>query len=212
METQVLKIFLALVVLVNPFACLPLFIDITKNATPNQTRKTALTSAVTLFITVVIFTLLGETLLKVLGISIGSFRVGGGILIFMIAIGMMNGGSNIAKPHVNNSQELNGAAFQGPASAVVPLTIPMVIGPGGISTIIIYAATGQSLRTNVAIIVAGLIISVITYLSFVTAKRLSQFMGETGLNVLNRVMGMMIAAVAVEIIVAGLRSLFPQLA
>ena len=102
-------------------------------------------------------------------------------------------------------------AFQGAASAVVPLTIPMVIGPGGISTVIIYAASGHSYFNMLAIITAGLIISIITYLSFMAAGQVSRFLGDTGLNVLNRIMGMLLAAVAVEIFVGGLKSVFPQL-
>ena len=125
MESQVLKIFLALVVLVNPFAALSLFIDITKDANRQQTRKVALISAITVFVTIAIFSLAGEPILKVLGISLGSFRIAGGILVLIIAIGMMNGAGNVAKPHVGKSGDLNGVAFQGAASAVVPLTIPM---------------------------------------------------------------------------------------
>lgn len=211
MESQVLKIFLALVVLVNPFAALSLFIDITKDANRQQTRKVALISAITVFVTIAIFSLAGEPILKVLGISLGSFRIAGGILVLIIAIGMMNGAGNVAKPHVGKSGDLNGVAFQGAASAVVPLTIPMVIGPGGISTVIIYAASGHSYFNMLAIITAGLIISIVTYLSFMAAGQVSRFLGDTGLNVLNRIMGMLLAAVAVEIFVGGLKSVFPQL-
>ena len=81
MESQVLKIFLALVVLVNPFAALSLFIDITKDANRQQTRRVALISAITVFVTIAIFSLAGEPILKVLGISLGSFRIAGGILV-----------------------------------------------------------------------------------------------------------------------------------
>lgn len=210
LDIPVLKIFLALVVLVNPFSALSLFIDITKGATRQQARKVASISAITLFVTVTIFAIAGEMILKILGISLGSFRVAGGLLVLLIAIGMMNGSGNIAKPN-NNSEDIKGKVFTGTASAVVPLTIPMIIGPGGISTVIIYAASGNSYGTTIAIILAGLLISVISYISFMTAGQVSRFLGETGLNVLNRVMGMLLAAVAVEIIVAGLRSIFPQL-
>lgn len=213
METQVLTIFLALIVLVNPFAALSLFIDITKNATREQTRKVAMISSVTLFITVAIFAVAGEAILKVLGISLGSFRVAGGLLVLLIAIGMMNGSGNVAKPSATNSNELKNTSFTGAASAVVPLTIPMIIGPGGISTVIIYAASGHhaGYGNMVAIMVAGLLISIITYLSFMAAGQVNRFLGETGLSVLNRVMGMLLAAVGVEIIVAGLKSVFPHL-
>lgn len=215
MDGQVLKIFLALIVLVNPFSALPIFVSITEGATSQQTRKVALISAVTVLITVIIFAVAGELILKILGISLGSFRVAGGLLVLLIAIGMMNGSGNIAKPS-GNSNEIKPGAFMGTSAAIVPLTIPMIIGPGGISTVIIYAAqgqhAGQGYKTTLAIITAGLLISVITFLSFSAARRVSRFLGDTGLNVLNRVMGMLLAALAVEIIVAGMRTLFPQLA
>ena len=211
METQILKIFLALIVLVNPFAALSLFIDITKNATRSQERKVAVISAATVFITIAAFTIAGEPILKVLGISLGSFRIAGGLLVVLIAIGMMNGSGNIAKPQVGTANDLKGATFHGAASAVVPLTIPMVIGPGGISTVIIYAASGHSYINTMAILAAGFIISIVTYLSFMAAGQVSRFLGETGLNVLNRIMGMLLAAVGVEILVSGIRSIFPQL-
>ncbi|OBX80167.1 MarC family protein [Moraxella atlantae] len=214
MDGQVLKIFFALIVLVNPISALPMFISITEGATSEQARKVALISAATVLITVMIFAVAGELILKVFGISLGSFRVAGGLLVLLIAIGMMNGAGNIAKPS-EDSDELSPKAFMGTSAAIVPLTIPMIIGPGGISTVIIYAAqgqqTGQGYKATLAIITAGLLISVFTFLSFSAARQVSRFLGDTGINVLNRVMGMLLAALAVEIIVAGLRTLFPQL-
>ena len=185
--------------------------DITKGGTREQVRKVATISAISVFITVAVFTIAGEAILRILGISLGSFRVAGGLLVLLIAIGMMNGSGNIAKPNVDSSDEVNGTVFKGTTMAVVPLTIPMVIGPGGISTVIIYSASGVGWGNKIALLVAGVLISLIIYGSFMGAGKVSRFLGETGLNVLNRVMGMLLAAVAVEIIIAGLRSLFPQL-
>lgn len=210
-KIPLIQVFLALVVLVNPSSSLSLFLDITKGATKEQAKKVALISAITVLVAIAIFTFAGETILNLLGISLGSFRVAGGLLVLLIAIGMMNGSGNIAKPNVDSSDEVKGSAFQGTKMAVVPLTIPMVIGPGGISTVIIYAASGQGWGNTIALLGAGFIISLIIYGSFCMAGRLSRFLGETGLNVLNRVMGMLLSAVAVEIIVAGLRTLFPNM-
>lgn len=211
-QIPIFKIFLALVVLVNPSSSLALFLDITKGGTREQVRKVALIASLTVFISIAIFTIAGQAILQMLGISLGSFRVAGGLLVLLIAIGMMNGAGNIAKPNVDNADDVQGLAFQGTKMAVVPLSIPMIIGPGGISTVIIYAASGNGWGNKIALLVAGFIIGVILYGTFMAAGRVSKFLGETGLNVLNRVMGMLLAAVAVEIIVAGLRSLFPQLA
>lgn len=212
METQIIKIFLALVVLVNPFAAISLFLDITRHGTLKQKRKVAGISALTVFLTIAIFSVAGEAILKVLGISVGSFRVAGGILVFLIAISMMNGSGNPAKPHTQKQDEVSGEVFNGVASAVVPLTIPMVIGPGGISTVIIYTVSAHSYTGSLMIMLAGLIISLITYSGFMMAEKIGHHLGETGLNIMNRIMGMLLAAVSIEIIVAGLRSIFPQLA
>lgn len=214
METQVLKIFLAFVVLINPFAVLSLFLDITRHATMEQRRTVALISSLTVFIAIGFFTLAGQSVLQVLGITLGSFRVAGGLLVLLIAISMVNGAGNPAKapnPNTANALAHEPKVFNGAAMAVVPLSIPMIIGPGGISTVIIYAADAKGAKGLFAIIAAGLIISIANYLILMGANKVSKFLGDTGLNILNRIMGMLLAAVAVEIIVAGLKEIFPKL-
>lgn len=92
MDTELIKIILAFVVLINPFSALGLFLNLTKGYPAKDRQKVAQIACVTVFIGIVFFTILGESLLKVLGISVGSFQVAGGILVFLIAINMMNGG------------------------------------------------------------------------------------------------------------------------
>lgn len=210
MESEITKIFLAFVVLINPFAVLTLFLDITRHATMQERRTVALISSLTVFLAIGFFTVAGQGVLHVLGISLGSFRIAGGLLVLLIAISMVNGGGNPAKtpaqlPHPNEPK-----AFTGAAMAVVPLSIPMIIG-AGISTVIIYAADAKGAKGLFAIIAAGLIISIANYLILMGANKVSKFLGDTGLNILNRIMGMLLAAVAVEIIVAGLKEIFPKL-
>lgn len=211
METQVIKIFLAFVVLINPFAALTLFLDITRTATMQERRTVALISSLTVFIAIGFFTFAGQSVLQVLGITLGSFRVAGGILVLLIAISMVNGGGNPAKSPAQLPQHHEPTAFNGVAMAVVPLSIPMTIGPGGISTVIIYAADARGAKGLFAIIAAGLIISIANYLILMGANKVSKFLGDTGLNILNRIMGMLLAAVAIEIIVAGLKEIFPKM-
>lgn len=210
METQIFKIFLAFVVLINPFAVLSLFLDITRTATTEQKRTVALISSLTVFLAISFFTLAGQSVLHVLGISLGSFRVAGGLLVLLIAIAMVNGSGNPAKSpaQLPNAEPHH---FNGVAMAVVPLSIPMIIGPGGISTVIIYAADANGVKGLIAIILAGLIISIANYLILMGAGKVSKFLGDTGLNILNRIMGMLLCAVAIEIIVAGLKEIFPKL-
>ena len=207
MDTELIKIILAFVVLINPFSALSLFLNITNGYQDKDRQKVAQIACITVFITTAFFTLFGESLLKVLGISVGSFQVAGGILVFLIAINMMNGGGNPVKPNANEVEVSSSLT----ASAIVPLAIPMLIGPGGISTVIIYSSQVKGVFAVGMILSAGLCISLFCYVSLMMAGRISRFLGETGLNILSRIMGMLLAAVAIEILVNGLRTLFPQL-
>ena len=211
-NTEIIKIILAFLVLINPFSALTLFLDLTRGYSMMNRRKVARIACLTIFITISFFTVVGETLLKALGISIGSFQLAGGILVFLIALNMMNGEGNPVKPDqenfdVDHVQDAPPTA----AAAVVPLAIPMMIGPGGISTVIIYSSQVSGVLQMSAILIAGLLISIFCYLALMAAGRISRLLGDTGLNIMSRIMGMLLAAVSIEIIVNALRSLFPVL-
>lgn len=213
---EISKLILAFMVLINPFGALSIYLDITRNHSTKERRKIAQVAALTVFIAIGVFALSGGFLLKLLGISVGSFQVGGGILVLLIAISMMSGNDNPAKPDVGTGEEheitLTAKPTNAMAVAVVPIAIPMMIGPGGISTVIIYASAAKGYQDIFSIIIAGLVISLMCYLILMASAKISKWMGDTGLTILNRIMGMLLAAVSVEIIVAGLKSIFPQLA
>ncbi|WP_432481887.1 MarC family protein [Moraxella sp. ZY200743] len=214
MEIDIVKITLAFVVLINPLGALMLFLHFTNGHSDNAKKKVARTACLTVFITISFFVLLGELLLQVLGISLGSFRMAGGLLLLLIALNMMSAGNNPAKPQekdvddeISERSQVGGLA----SVAVVPIAIPMMIGPGGISTVIIYAAEYNSLAGILMILASGLAISLFCYACLMGAGRISKVLGNTGLNVINRVMGIILAALSIEIMVNGLRTLFPQL-
>lgn len=205
------KLIVAFLVLINPFSALSLYLDLTNGHSTKERRKVARTAAVAVFAVIAVFALIGGALLKVLGISVGSFQVGGGILVLLIAISMMNGNDNPAKQNLGAQPE-TGPARNAGAIAVVPIAIPITIGPGGISTVIIYASAAKTYGDIALIIAAGLVVSAICYAILIVAGKVSRRLGTTGLTILNRIMGMMLAAVSVEIIVSGLKTIFPQLA
>ena len=199
-------------VLINPFSALTLFLDLTRGYSMRNRRKVARVACLTIFITISFYTVAGESLLKALGISIGSFQLAGGILVFLISLNMMNGEGNPVKPDQENFDvDHVQDALPTMASAVVPIAIPMMIGPGGISTVIIYSSQVSGILQVSAIIIAGLFISLFCYLALMAAGRISRLLGDTGLNIMSRIMGMLLAAVSIEIIVSGLRTLFPAL-
>ncbi|AZQ87717.1 MarC family protein [Moraxella catarrhalis] len=214
MEVEIIKIILAFIVLINPSAALAMFVNFTHGYSYEDKRRVARIASATVFIAIAFFSLFGEIMLRGLGISLGSFRVAGGILLFLIALGMMNDGNNPVKPN-EDELELSQPKAKDPSSltgiAVVPLAIPMMVGPGGISTVIIYSSQVSGIVGMSLIIVAGLCISILCYLSLMAAGQISKLLGDTGLNIINRIMGIILAAVAIEIVVAGLRTIFPNL-
>ncbi len=202
MSFEIVKILIAFSVLINPFAAIATFLEHTHHDSPASKRAVAFIVGVTIFITIVFFTLLGDLLLQFMGISISSFRIAGGVLLFLIAINMMNGSGNPNKP---DADDISPEVSHGKAAAVVPISIPMIMGPGGISTVIIYSADTQNYMQTLSIITAGLAIAIFNFLILTVASKVSRLLGQTGIDILSRVMGLLVAAVSVEIILAGLR-------
>lgn len=208
MELEVSKIFMALLVLINPLSAIPIFISLTPHSSQVERKKIAKLTSLTIAIVVCLFALVGEGLLRFLGISIGSFQVAGGLLVLMIALAMMN-----AQPTPTKTTDEERSEAESKANiAVVPLAIPLMSGPGAISTVIIYATTAHSWVDVVKIIVSGLMVAVVCYVALAMATPISRVLGKTGINIVNRVMGMLLAALSVEIMVDGLFRLFPHLA
>ena len=162
------KLLVALLVLINPFSALSIYLDLTQDHSTKEKRRIARTAALAVFIVIVVFALSGGILLKVLGISVGSFQVGGGILVLLIAISLMNGNDNPAKPKIDPNSEEHHHAQQvrrnEKAIAVVPIAIPITIGPGGISTVIIYSSAAKNYSDIALIIISGFLVSLICYL------------------------------------------------
>lgn len=202
-----IKILIALLVLVNPLTAVPMFLSLTSDNTRQERFQIARTATIAIFLAIVFFALFGNNLLKILGISIGAFQVGGGILVLLIAIAMMNAQEHPTKTKAEEHLEAETKA----SIAVVPLAIPLLIGPGSISTVIIYASSASSWWAIAQIIIAGGIVALLCLMAMLSADKISGFLGQTGINIINRVMGMLLAALSIEIIVAGIKALFPDL-
>jgi multiple antibiotic resistance protein len=207
MELEVSKIFMALLVLINPLSAIPIFISLTPHSSQPERKRIAKLAALTIAIVVCLFALVGEKLLHFLGISIGSFQVAGGLLVLMIALAMMN-----AQPSATKTTDEEQSEAESKANiAVVPLAIPLMTGPGSISTVIIYATTAHSWVEVANIMVSGILVAIVCYFALTMATPISRVLGKTGINIVNRVMGMLLAALSVEIMVDGLYRLFPHL-
>lgn len=204
---EYLKVLVGLLAIVNPFGAIPVFISLTEGAEHTRVRAAGVASASMAIILLVVLAL-GEAVLSFFGISIGSFRVGGGILVLLIAISMLNATPSPTKQTQDEAEE--SAARD--SIAVVPLSIPLLAGPGTMSTVIVYGHRATSLLHHLALAAIVIVLALVVYAALRAAPALSERLGKTGINIVTRIMGLILAAIAVEFIASGLRTLFPALA
>jgi multiple antibiotic resistance protein len=201
------KIGIALFAIVNPIGSVPIFISTTHGWSATERARTAKTAAFIVFLVLVVSALLGDRILGFFSISIGSFQVGGGILLLLIAISMLHAKQSYASQTPEEAQ----ITTEREAIAIVPLSIPLLAGPGAISSMIIAAEQSGSFwgHISLALPIAAvcLLIWVILRLSTAIAKKL----GTLGINIVTRLMGLILAAMAVEFIAHGIARLFPKL-
>lgn len=205
--TEYAKICLALLVIVNPVGAVPLFASMTAGNSEREKKQIARVASTSVGLVLIIAAVAGQSLLGLFGISMASFKVGGAILILLLAISMMHGTQSTEKQTPDEARE----AEYKESIAVVPLAIPLLSGPGAISTIIIYANARGSMGHLAAMIACGLLVAVVTWIALRVATPVSAWLGKTGVNIATRLMGLLLAAVAVEIFASGIVVLLPGL-
>jgi len=205
------KPLVTLLAIVNPLAIVPFFIHYTQGFTREQRLRTIWISSLSAFAVIAISALLGLQILAFFGISLASFQVGGGMLLLTSALAMLNAQPAEAK---SNAEEMQSAAERSAARAsiaVVPLTIPLLTGPATMSTVVIYADKARDLLQLGMLVGYGVVIALATALCFALAEPIARVLGKTGINVMTRLMGLILAALAVEVMSDGLMKLFPAL-
>jgi multiple antibiotic resistance protein len=204
------KPLVALLAIVKPIGVVPFFIHFTQSFTREQRQRTIRISAFTAFAVIAVSALAGVKIIEFFGISIASFQVGGGTLLLISSLAMLNAQPAETKPaDVTEGDEKVDA---GASIAVVPLTIPLLTGPATISTMVIYAEKTRHWWEQAALVGYGVVIGVVTFVVFSASGRIAKVLGRTGINVMTRLMGLILAAMAVELLTDGLVKLFPVLA
>ncbi len=205
------KPLITLLAIVNPPAIIPFFIYYTQGFSSAQRRHTVVVAAITAFLVIATCALLGIRILEFFGISLASFQVGGGMLLLISALNMLNAKPAEAKPSSNEMEAGAEKAAMGNSIAVVPLTIPLLTGPATMSTVVIYADRAHNALELATLVGYGVVIALVTAVSFALAHPIARVLGQTGINVLTRLMGLILAALAVEVMAEGLGKLFPIL-
>ena len=206
-----LKPLVTLLAIVNPLAIVPFFIHYTQDFGRRQRQRTIWVSSFSAFVVIATCALLGLQILDFFSISLASFQVGGGMLLLTSSLSMLNAQPAEAK---STPTELNDAAARsavGASIAVVPLTIPLLTGPATMSTVVIYADKAHNFLQLLTLVGYGLVIGLVSAFCFALAEPISRFLGKTGINIMTRLMGLILAALSVELMADGLRKLFPVL-
>ncbi len=206
MDTKALVTLLAIV---NPLACIPFFIHYTQGFSREQRKRTILVASFSVFVVIGLSALLGLKLLEFFGITLASFQVGGGMLLLTSSLAMLNAQPAEAKSAQADMDEAEMAART--SIAVVPLTIPLLTGPATMSTVVIYAEKAKSFLQLGTLVGYGIVIALATFACLSLAQPIARVLGKTGINVMTRLMGLILAALAVEVMADGLVKLFPAL-
>lgn len=204
--TDYLKIFIALLAVVDPLAAMP--IVVTMAARDNAIELKSIAKTVVLSVSIVLLLALyaGQQVLVFFGISVNSFRVSGGILLMLMSLSMLQGK---VSETVRNQEEANEETNQ---TAIVPLSIPLLAGPGAISTVILYAQKGNGIHHYLMISLDIIAVTTILWCVLRATPWLTRRLSRTGINIVIRLMGLILLALAVEFIAGGLKGLFPKLA
>jgi multiple antibiotic resistance protein len=205
------KALVTLLAIVNPLAIVPFFIHYTQGLSSAQRQHTVLISSFTCFMVIAVSALAGLHILAFFGISLASFQVGGGMLLLTSALNMLNAQPAEAKTTSHELEDGAEKAAMGASIAVVPLTIPLLTGPATMSTVVIYAEKAKTLLQLGTLVGYGVVIALATAVCFSMAEPIARVLGKTGINVMTRLMGLILAALAVEVMSDGLTKLFPAL-
>ena len=205
------KPLVTLLAIVNPLAIVPFFIHYTQGFSNEQRRRTVWVASFSAFVVIATSALLGLQILEFFSISLASFQVGGGLLLLISAMNMLNAQPAEAKPLTNEMEDGAAKAARGASIAVVPLTIPLLTGPATMSTVVIFAEKAQTALQLAMLVGYGVVIALFTAIAFSLADPISRLLGKTGINVMTRLMGLILAALAVEVMAGGLGKLFPIL-
>jgi len=198
---ELLLIFTSVFFIVDPFAVIPTFLAMTARDTPPQRRVLARRGAWTCAITLILFALDGSLIFKLFGITIGAFKIAGGVLIGLNALDMVQARRSQQRETAVETAE----GIQKDDIGIMPLGVPMLAGPGAISTVMVLALGAKSVAATVTIYVSIVMTAVLTYFVLSTASVVEKRLGQTGMRILTRLMGLVLCAIAIQFIIDGIK-------
>jgi multiple antibiotic resistance protein len=199
-----LAAFSAIFSVVDPLGAVPVYLAMTANDTKEHRRRTALRAAMSVFVILAVFAASGVFILKFFGISLGSFRIAGGVLLFLLAVDMVRAQPSRQRTTPEEQKE----GVDKPDVSLFPLAFPILSGPGAVATVMVLMARAHGWIEYAIVYSAVLLTAVSCFVTLLVASMAGKRLSQTGLNVLHRVMGLLLAAIAVQFVVDGARDVF----
>jgi multiple antibiotic resistance protein len=194
--------FVSILFLVDPPGTVPAFIALTASYTPARRRKTALVAAVAATLTMVGFALVGNALFRALSLTLPAFQIAGGIILFLVALDMIRSETGTAE-HQPSEAEATAEAAAGEV-AITPLAVPLLAGPAALSTVAVLMARADGVVQTASVFAAIAVTGLLCYLTFRLADPIQRRLGLTGIHVLGRILGLVLAGIAVQFVLDGL--------
>lgn len=204
---EYLRYLITLTAVLDPFLAIPIFISVTARRDARAQLALANTVTVTVFLVLAASVFVGERALDLMGASLPAFQVGGGLVLLLMALAMLNAKVGEMRQTSEEKEELQA----GEVSGVVPLAVPLLAGPGAISTSIIAGEAGGTTH-KLALVACIVVVCVVLWGMLRIAHALGERISSTGLNIATRILGLLLAAIAIETMADGLKRLFPPLA
>ena len=198
--TELLTIFTTLFVIIDPIGLTPLFVSLTPDRNFHERRKIAFRATLGAFLILLLFSLFGENVLLTIGVEMGAFQISGGILLLLIAIEMLFQ-KRTERREKSTLEEM-------PDPSIFPLSIPLIAGPGAIAAVILISSNSDGdLIKAMSINFIILLVLIMVFLCFLAGNALEKFVGRTGIDVITRLLGMLLAALSVQFIIDGFSNL-----
>lgn len=205
--TDVLKFSITLISIINPLGAIPVFLGFTQNHKNLSIKNVTNTCATATTITILVSLVFGQMLLNFFGISVASFTIGGGFLLFTMAFSMISGHQSTTRI---NTEEINSFDYEREIG-IIPLAIPLLSGPGAISTSIIHAKHFTTSAHWIMVVCMVLFIGLLIKIILSYAQKIGDRLGQIGLNVMTRIMGLILLSMSIEMIAAGIKEILPIL-
>jgi multiple antibiotic resistance protein len=197
--------FGSLLSIVDPFAAVPVFLGLVGGQPLRVQRVTALRASLTVFCVLTTFALAGSVIFQFFSITLPAFKIAGGILLFAVALEMMRAHHSDTRATAEEQNEAETRSDVG----VIPLGLPLLSGPGAIATVMVLTGKATMPSQRIAVYLAIGAVALLTFLVLRSAGALTRVLGRTGINTIGRIMGLILAAIAIQFVIDGLREAFP---